>query len=154
PGGGRGAAGARSGWAGRPARRSPPGDAARAGRRAGMGMALWQWTCHERAGPRERSPEHSRDALRSGLLMELRQLRYVVAVAEERNFTRAAARAHVAQPAISQQIAQIERELGSALFERSSRGVALTPAGAAFLPPPRAALAAPPAGSHAVVPRG
>jgi DNA-binding transcriptional LysR family regulator len=82
--------------------------------------------------------------------MELRQLRYVVAVAEERNFTRAAARAHVAQPAISQQIAQIERELGSALFERSPRGVALTPAGAAFLPHARAALAAATAGSDAV----
>jgi DNA-binding transcriptional LysR family regulator len=82
--------------------------------------------------------------------MELRQLRYVVAVAEEQNFTRAAARAHVAQPAISQQIAQIERELGAPLFERSPRGVALTPAGAAFLPHARAALAAATAGGDAV----
>jgi len=82
--------------------------------------------------------------------MELRQLRYVVAVAEEGNFTRAAARAHVAQPAISQQIAQVERELGAPLFERSSRGVALTAAGAAFLPHARAALAAATAGSDAV----
>jgi DNA-binding transcriptional LysR family regulator len=82
--------------------------------------------------------------------MELRQLRYVVAVAEERNFTRAAARAHVAQPAVSQQIAQVERELGAPLFERSHRGVALTTAGAAFLPYARAALAAATAGSDAV----
>jgi DNA-binding transcriptional LysR family regulator len=82
--------------------------------------------------------------------MELRQLRYVVAVAEEGNFTRAAARAHVAQPAVSQQIAQVERELGAPLFERSPRGVALTAAGAAFLPYARAALAAATAGSDAV----
>jgi DNA-binding transcriptional LysR family regulator len=82
--------------------------------------------------------------------MELRQLKYVVAVAEEGNFTRAAARAHVAQPAISQQIAQVERELGSPLFERSPRGAALTPAGAALLPHARAALAAATAGSDAV----
>jgi DNA-binding transcriptional LysR family regulator len=82
--------------------------------------------------------------------MELRQLRYVVAVAEEGNFTRAAARAHVAQPAVSQQIAQVERELGAPLFERSPRGAALTAAGAAFLPHARAALAAVTAGSDAV----
>lgn len=82
--------------------------------------------------------------------MELRQLRYVVAVAEEGNFTRAAVRAHVAQPAISQQIAQVERELGAPLFERSPRGVTLTPAGTAFLPHARAALAAATAGSDAV----
>jgi DNA-binding transcriptional LysR family regulator len=82
--------------------------------------------------------------------MELRQLRYVVAVAEEGNFTRAAARAHVAQPAVSQQIALVERELGAPLFERSPRGVALTPAGAAFLPHAQAALAAATAGSDAV----
>jgi DNA-binding transcriptional LysR family regulator len=82
--------------------------------------------------------------------MELRHLRYVVAVAEEGNITRAAARSHVAQPAISQQIAQVERELGAPLFERSSRGVALTAAGAAFLPHARAALAAATAGTDAV----
>src|SRR5215510_12645128 len=82
--------------------------------------------------------------------MELRQLRYVVAVAEEGNFTRAAARVHVAQPAISQQIAQVERELGAPLFERSPRGAALTAAGAAFLPYARAALAAATGGSDAV----
>ncbi len=82
--------------------------------------------------------------------MELRQLRYVVAVAEEGNFTRAAARAHVAQPAVSQQIAEVERELGAPLFERSPRGVALTAAGAAFLPHAQAALAAATAGSDAV----
>ena len=82
--------------------------------------------------------------------MELRQLRYVVAVAEEGTFTRAAARAHVAQPAISQQIAQIERELGARLFDRSPHGVGLTPAGEAFLPYARAALEAAAAGGDAV----
>src|SRR5262245_59919084 len=113
-------------------------------------MELWQWTCRERAGRGARSPRHSGDAIRSLLLMELRQLRYVVAVAEEQNFTRAAARAHVAQPAIRQQIAQIARELGPALFQRSPRDIARTPAGASFLPSARAALAAATAGSDAV----
>ncbi|MFJ8011502.1 LysR family transcriptional regulator [Streptomyces sp. NPDC096339] len=65
--------------------------------------------------------------------MELRQLRYVVAVAETRNFTRAAARCFVAQSALSRQIANLERELGAKLFARTSRRVELTPAGEAFL---------------------
>ncbi len=74
--------------------------------------------------------------------MELHQLRYLVAVAEEGGFTRAAARELVAQPGISAQVARLERELGHALFDRSSRGVRLTPAGEAVLPHARAALAA------------
>ena len=82
--------------------------------------------------------------------MELRQLRYVVAVEEEGSFTRAATRVHVAQPAISQQIAQLERELGERLFDRSERRVRLTVAGEAFLPHARAVLAATTAARDAV----
>lgn len=74
--------------------------------------------------------------------MELRQLAYFVAVAEEANFTRAAARSHVAQPGVSAQIRRLERELGADLLDRSARPVRLTSAGAAVLPHARAALAA------------
>lgn len=74
--------------------------------------------------------------------MELRQLEYFVAVAEEANFTRAAERVHVAQPAVSAQIAKLERELGESLFDRARREVQLTAAGQAVLPHARAALAA------------
>ncbi|GAA1949830.1 LysR family transcriptional regulator [Kitasatospora viridis] len=74
--------------------------------------------------------------------MELRQLQYFVAVAEERNFTRAAARVHVAQPGVSAQIRRLERELGQELLDRSGRSVRLTEVGAAVLPYARAALAA------------
>ncbi len=69
-------------------------------------------------------------------------MRYVVAVAELANFTRAAERCHVVQSALSHQIAQLERELGARLFERTSRRVRLTPAGEAFLPAARQALEA------------
>ena len=74
--------------------------------------------------------------------MELRQLEYLVAVVEEASFTRAAARLHVAQPGVSAQIRQLERELGHALLDRSTRTVQLTEAGAAVLPHARAALQA------------
>ena len=74
--------------------------------------------------------------------MELRQLEYFVAVAEEANFTRAAERIRVAQPAVSVQIQRLEREVGQPLLDRSRRAVRLTAAGEAALPYARAALAA------------
>jgi DNA-binding transcriptional LysR family regulator len=73
--------------------------------------------------------------------MELRQLAYVVAVAEEGSFTRAAEREHVAQPGVSAQVRRLEAELGQPLFDRGAAKVTLTAAGRAVLPFARAALA-------------
>ncbi|MFF1273953.1 LysR family transcriptional regulator [Streptomyces marokkonensis] len=72
--------------------------------------------------------------------MELQQMRYVIAVAETNSFTRAAQRCLVVQSALSHQIARLEKELGARLFERTSRRVRLTAAGAAFLPAARQCL--------------
>jgi len=72
--------------------------------------------------------------------MEIHQLQYFVAVAEEASFTRAAARVHVAQPGVSAQVRRLEAELGQRLLDRSGRSVTLTKVGAAVLPFARAAL--------------
>ena len=74
--------------------------------------------------------------------MELRQLEYLIAVAEEANFTRAAARVHISQSGVSAQIRQLENELGATLIDRSGRHSTLTPAGAAAVEHARSALGA------------
>ena len=66
--------------------------------------------------------------------MEMHQLRYVVAVAQTGNFSRAADQCHVSQPSLSQQIQKLEEELGERLFDRMKREAKLTPHGEAFLP--------------------
>jgi DNA-binding transcriptional LysR family regulator len=82
--------------------------------------------------------------------MELRQLEYFVAVAEEANFTRAAQRVHISQSGVSAQIRELEHDLGATLIDRSSRAARLTGAGTAALPHARAALAAAAAVAQAV----
>ncbi|MEV8454156.1 LysR family transcriptional regulator [Streptomyces sp. NPDC052095] len=72
--------------------------------------------------------------------MELRQIQYFVAVAEELHFGRAAERLHIGQPAVSQQVRRLERELRVQLFDRSGRAVVLTPAGEDLLPGSRELL--------------
>ena len=75
--------------------------------------------------------------------MNLRQLEYLIAIAEDGSFRAAAHRLHVAAPSISQQIRLLELEVGGPLLERLPRGARLTPAGRAFLPEARSACAPP-----------
>src|SRR4051812_39179302 len=74
--------------------------------------------------------------------MELRHLRYFVAIAEERSITRAAERLWIAQPGLSTQLRRLEAEVGTQLLNRHPRGVELTPAGDVFLERARATLVA------------
>jgi DNA-binding transcriptional LysR family regulator len=88
--------------------------------------------------------------LAQGVPLRVGEVAHFVAVAEERHFTRAAARMHVAQSSPSASIGALERELGEALFVRDNRWVALTQAGRALLPAARRALAAADEGRAAV----
>lgn len=82
--------------------------------------------------------------------MELRQLQYLVAVVEEGSFTKAALKAHVAQPGVSAQVRRLEREVGQVLLDRSGPSIRPTQAGAALLPYARAALSAVAAGRDSI----
>jgi DNA-binding transcriptional LysR family regulator len=84
-------------------------------------------------GPRHEAPAYG---------LELRQLRYLVILSEERNMTRAAVRLHLTQPALSQALSNLELRLGVRMFERVPRGVELTGTGAAFIGYARTAVAA------------
>jgi DNA-binding transcriptional LysR family regulator len=74
------------------------------------------------------------------MIMELYQLGYFIEIARQRSFTRAAERLHMAQPALSQQMKNLESELGTALFIRGRKEIQLTAAGKAFLPRAEALL--------------
>src|SRR6267154_2025689 len=86
-----------------------------------------------RRAPRVQDRFRNPDTVRVSLLvMELRLLRYFVAIAEERHFGRAAARLHMTQPPLSRAIKQLETDVGALLVHRSPAGVTLTPAGTAL----------------------
>src|ERR1700684_3376640 len=72
--------------------------------------------------------------------MEFHQLRYVCAIADTGNFSRAAERCQVAQPSLSQQVLKLEEDLGVKLFDRLGRSIRITEAGQAFMPHARAVL--------------
>ena len=95
-----------------------------------------------REPPREGKHFLGRDLHSATVNVELRHLRYFVAVAEELHFTRAARRVHIAQQPLSAAIARLEQQLGVTLLERTTRRVELTEAGEALLEPARAALRA------------
>ncbi|MGW1680316.1 transcriptional regulator CynR [Saccharopolyspora sp. NPDC002376] len=85
------------------------------------------------------------------MTVELRHLRYLLAVAEQANFTRAAEELHISQPTLSQQIKQLEKALGAQLFDRTGRSVRLTDAGATYVDHARQALRDLAAGQRAVL---
>src|SRR5688572_3810955 len=86
-----------------------------------------------RALPERRLPIQYRFDLGYAVLVSLQQIKYFVAVAEEGHVGRAAQRLRIAQPPVSRQIRALEDEIGTALFERTPRGMRLLPSGVAFL---------------------